>query len=269
MSEILIRKGYTKCCFGHLHYRFVEPIKVKYPIPLICFHMSPYSSIVYDNFLKCIGKNRFTLAMDTPGFGDSDPPKHIPQISDYTKVVPSLLKKFNFETVNIIGYHTGSSIAVDTAVQFPNLVKRLVLISAPVWKKHELKVAKNEFSAKENRKNGSHLSDYWVSAVKWSMDGRSLNDIARIFSARLMNPSISWWGHRAAFEYDISQSLLKIMKPILILNPEDDLRKQTYRAQEFLLHHESKIYDLNDWGHGFLDIKTNSFVKIVDNFLNS
>ena len=72
-------KGYINGPEGQMHYRRsleCEPSDNG----LLCFHMSPYSSIIYENLLeeaKALDKN--FVAIDTPGFGNSDEPITFPQ----------------------------------------------------------------------------------------------------------------------------------------------------------------------------------------------
>ena len=101
------------------------------------------------------------------------------------------------------------------------------------------------------------------------MEGRTLEDIGRVFWARTLKPSISWWGHAAAFAYDSAANIPKVDQPILILNPEDDVWQRTPRARDLLAHPDSRIHDLPGWSHGFLDLKTQETAAIVRPFLDA
>ena len=267
-----VRKGYVDGRFGQIHYRMAQPeadsgssLTAR---PLICFHMSPYSSVIYERFLGEMGRDRVVLAMDTPGFGESDPPSSPPTISDYVGAVTDLMDALGLTAVNLMGYHTGSKIALETTLQNPDRVHRLVMVSAPLWTPEELAKITADHGPKPLTEDGSHAKASWQSAVRWSMVGRSLHDIGRVFWAKMLNPGISWWGHNAAFAYDSAAALVKVEHPILVLNPEDDVWEITPRAKTLLQHPESHIHDLPGWSHGFLDLKTQETAALVRGFLD-
>ena len=267
-QRVPVRKGYVDGRFGQLHYRIAQPETLTAKRPLICFHMSPYSSIIYEAFLSEMGRDRVAIAMDTPGFGESDPPLTLPTIPDYAGAAADLLKALDLTSADLMGYHTGSKIAVETALQQPDRVHRVVMVSAPLWTEEELAEVKQLYGPEPLTAAGSHFQAWWQSAVRWSMPGRTLEDIGRVFWAKLLNPAISWWGHNAAFAYDSHAALLKVTQPILILNPEDDVWERTPRAKELLVHPDSHIHDLPGWSHGFLDLKTEEAAALVRDFLD-
>ncbi len=271
-SAVPVRKGYVDGRFGQIHYRITQPeddsVSSLTLRPLVCFHMSPYSSIIYETFLGEMGRDRVAIAMDTPGFGDSDPPLVPPTISDYAGAVTDLMVALGLTSVDLMGYHTGSKIALETTLQNLDRVHRLVMVSAPLWTSEELAQIKAHHGPEQLTEDGSHAQSSWQSAVRWSMTGRSLDDIGQVFWAKVLNPAISWWGHNAAFAYDSAAALQKVEQPILILNPEDDVWEITPRAKTLLKHSQSYIHDLPGWSHGFLDLKTQETAAIVRGFLD-
>lgn len=268
MMRAPVRKGYVDGRFGQVHYRYAQPETEIVKRPLICFHMSPYSSIIYEAFLAEMGRDRVAIAMDTPGFGESDPPDSPPGIPDYAGTAIDLIQALGFTSVDLMGYHTGSKIALETALQKPDKVHRAVMVSAPIYSEEELAEVKETYGPEPLTEDGAHVQAWWQSAVRWSMAGRTLDDIGRVFWARLLNPSISWWGHNAAFTYDSAAAIPKVKHPILILNPEDDVFERTPRARDLLAHPESRIHDLPGWSHGFLDLKTDEAAHLVRGFLD-
>lgn len=263
-----VRKGYADGRFGQIHYRIAQPESEPTQRPLLCFHMSPYSSIIYEAFLSEMGQDRIAIAMDTPGFGESDPPSAPPGISDYAGAAADLMNALNLSSVDVMGYHTGSKIVLETTLQNPVLVNRAVMVSAPIYTDDELAEVKQEYGPEPLTQDGSHVQAWWQSALHWSMKGRSLDDIGRVFWAKLLNPNISWWGHNAAFAYDSAGALSKVPNPILILRPEDDVWDPTARAKGLMVHPDSHIHDLPGWSHGFLDLKTAEAATLIRGFLD-
>lgn len=268
MNGAKVRKGYVDGRFGQIHYRVAQPATETGKRPLLCFHMSPYSSIIYERFLAEMGTDRLAIAMDTPGFGESDASPELPTIADYAGAARDLIAALDLSSVDLMGYHTGSKIAVETALQAADQVNRVVMVSAPLWTPEELAEVKALYGPEPLTEDGAHVQRWWQSAVRWSMEGRSLEDIGRVFWARVLNPATSWWGHAAAFAYDSPAALPRVPQPILVLNPEDDVYQRTPRAKALLTHPESRIHDLPGWSHGFLDLKTVEAAHLVRGFLD-
>src|SRR5262249_28792485 len=68
------------------------------------------------------------VAMDTPGFGLSDPPPGPPQdMTWYSSAAVGLLDSLGIRRTHLVGLRTGASIAVDLAAVHPERVSRVVL----------------------------------------------------------------------------------------------------------------------------------------------
>lgn len=78
--------------------------------PLILFHMSPYSGVIYENLMADLGRDRVVIAVDTPGFGNSDAPLVPPTIQQYAAAMGDLLDGLKLRGVDVMGYHTGSKL---------------------------------------------------------------------------------------------------------------------------------------------------------------
>ncbi len=263
-DTVAVRRGYAKGRFGQLHYRIAKPESAAAP-PLLCLHSSPNSGRTYETFLGAMGTDRVAVAADTPGFGDSDPPPEAPGIADYAAAMGDLIDTMGFETVDVIGYHTGAMTSVELALQRPEQVRRVIMISAPVYTDQELKEARDRFGPETLTRDGSHLAKKWATHVYWAMPGWSLDHVATQFPDALRRPAISWWGHYAAFGYPLADKLPQVRQPVLVLNPADDLHEKTLRARALIANGEFR--ELPGWGHGFLDIRTKEAAGIVRDFL--
>ena len=266
-QTVKVRRGYEKGRFGQLHYRIAKPANIASQPPLLCLHQSPNSGRIYETFLGAMGTDRIAVAADTPGFGDSDPPPAVPGISDYAAAMGDLIDALGFDEVDLIGYHTGSLTSVELALQRPQQVRRVVMIAAPVFTEKELTELRAHFAAVELTRDGSHLAKAWVEHVYWAMPGWTLDHVATQFPDALRRPDISWWGHKAAFDYVLAEKLPKVRQPTLVLNPEDDLHEQTLRAKALLAN--GRVHELPGWGHGFLDIHTDEAATIIRDFLKA
>jgi pimeloyl-ACP methyl ester carboxylesterase len=70
------------------------------------------------------------IAMDLPGFGYSPMPPEKISIPGYGRCVDALLEELGIERAAIVGNSMGGFIGAEMAIQFPQRVDRLVLVSA-------------------------------------------------------------------------------------------------------------------------------------------
>jgi pimeloyl-ACP methyl ester carboxylesterase len=262
-----VRRDYADARFGQIHYRIAQPEKPS-KTPLICFHMSPSSGRIYGQLLSEMGKDRIAIAPDTPGFGDSNAPAEPPEIEDYAAAMGDLLDALDIGEVDVMGYHTGSKIALELALQRPAQVRRCILVSAPIYTEEELSRQRRDYSGREPDDAGKFLQASWDGQSNWkSKDATSLylhREIAESLRAGDALP----WGHRAAFNYLHAENLPKASQPITILCPKDDLYEQTLRATEYL--NNGQVVEMPDWaGHGMLDTHTEEVAEILRSIFDS
>lgn len=75
-------------------------------------------------------ENYHCLAIDLPGFGNSNRPDIPYSISLHTDFVTNFLSKKGVEKAVLIGNSMGGHISANTAILYPELVERLVLVDA-------------------------------------------------------------------------------------------------------------------------------------------
>lgn len=265
LAKGVVRRRYVDTSVGQLHFRIAGEGKAGNR-PLICFHMSPFSGVIYERFLAEMARDRMAIAPDTPGFGNSDPPDEVPQIKDYASVMAELIYSLGLAEVDVMGFHTGALIALDLGHQRPNWVRHVVMISAAIFTSEELRALRAENAKMRISTDGSHLAERWAIALKYSGPGQTPEMLAEYFFEWFRNPQFSWWGHNAAFNYDIQEALRDNVKPLLVLNTDDDLATQTRRCAPLLSH--GRLLELPQWGHGFLDLHAGEVARIVREFVD-
>ncbi|MSO64977.1 MAG: alpha/beta fold hydrolase [Alphaproteobacteria bacterium] len=229
-----IHRGYVDCRFGQLHYALKGPEHRTTALPLVCFHASPISWRNYSETLIELGRDRLVVAVDSPGHGDSSKPPQPPAIEDYAAAVGEGLDRLGISRCDVLGNHTGSKVAVELALQRPALVRRLVLISAPVYSDDELQAMKTKYDEVKLREDGAHLAERWRGLM--TSVGRSLDPwlVQRYFVESQRGGLEYKWGHHAAFAYQHAQHLPHVGQPVLVLNPRDEIVAATRRAGPLL-----------------------------------
>ncbi len=266
--RVKARRAYVDGRQGQMHVRVVDGASSSRP-PLVCIHMSPMTGRIYENFLAAIGEDRRALAFDTPGFGMSDAPPAPPQIEDYAQDILSGIDALGIRgPFDLMGYHTGSMISVALALHASDRVRRVVMVSAPIFPLEERTQFHAYYGHRAPEADGSHLVRRWKGFVyHYLRPGTTLEQIADQFPDALLGRSTEWWGHHAAFDYDLAGSLARVVQPVLILNTGDDMDIQTRRAEGLAAN--GRILEVPGWGHGFLDAHTDDVAGLVRAFLDA
>jgi pimeloyl-ACP methyl ester carboxylesterase len=87
----------------------------------------------WQNWLENIPRlaaERRTIALDLPGFGQSDDPADEITMSGYGRAVEELCDRLGLGEIVLVGNSMGGFVAAETAIQFPERVERLLLCSA-------------------------------------------------------------------------------------------------------------------------------------------
>jgi pimeloyl-ACP methyl ester carboxylesterase len=262
-----LKRGYVDGPYGQIHYRIVQPAKAT-TVPLLCLHASPLSSIVYANWLAEMGKDRIAVAPDTPGYGSSDAPPAPVEIGDFAAAFIRFMDEMKLKTVDVMGYHTGSLTSVELARRYPTRIRKVVMISAPVWTEAELvAIRKAQLGpAPSFPQMLARVLDQWLNTGRGMFRDETDDQYIDISLERMRRFRTSNWGFRAAFNYDLTKALPEVAQPILILNPEDDLWESTPRVKPFLKN--GRIHDLPGWTHGHLDAHTVEMANVVRAFLD-
>ena len=80
------------------------------------------------------------IVIDFPGFGNSDEPKEVMGVGEYTSVVEKMLIKLNIDSPILIGHSFGGRVAVKFASR--NKTDRVILLS-PALRGHDKKSLKS------------------------------------------------------------------------------------------------------------------------------
>jgi pimeloyl-ACP methyl ester carboxylesterase len=248
--------------YGQIHCRVARPGVGSSNRPIVAFHLTPYSGAIYETVLPLLGRDRFVVAPDTPGFGLSDPPAPYPEIADYAAAMGDVIDALGLSDVDLLGYHTGSVIGVELARQRPMQVHRLTLISAPLFTREELAKRMASWVSNSTPVGNGDLDNWLRTAIHWSMPSRTPEMILRVLADRLRHPAISWWGYRAVYRYPLAERLRVNGHELLLLNPQDDLCEYTLRA-ESLGNPLIEMRELEGWSHGFLDLCSEAFCELV------
>ncbi len=227
-----------------------------------------------------IAQERRVVALDLPGFGLSPEPRERITISGYGRCVNALCDHLGLCAVHLVGNSMGGFVAAETAIQFPDRVERLVLVSAAgisntnVYRAPALLVGRVA-TALTARTAARHEQMAKRPGTRYG---------ALIFVARYphkLKPDLAYEGFikgagksgfdaafRANLEYDFRHRLPEIRCPALIFWGEEDAILPVKDAQEFeRLIPDSRKIVMRETGHVPMAERPDAFNRALLEFL--
>ena len=100
------------------------------------------------------------LALDTPGYGMSDPPSHQCTTADYARHVVAFLDALHIERTSIFARHTSAAIAYEVAAAYLHRVDKLIVYGVPYYEE-PLELFEARLRRFRLKGDGSHLMEVW------------------------------------------------------------------------------------------------------------
>jgi pimeloyl-ACP methyl ester carboxylesterase len=237
----------------------------------------------WQNWLENIPRaalERRVIALDLPGFGRTPMPGDRVTISGYGRCVDALCEKLSLGRVDMVGNSMGGYIAAEVAIQFPERIDQLILVSAagitsadivhrPILTMGRVAAAVATYGAARHRQIASRPKSRHM----------ALALVARHPS--LLKADLAYEGFfkgtgkpgfddalRASLEYDFRDRLPDIRQPTLIVWGEKDSIIPVKDAHEFeRLIPDSRKVVMRDTGHIPMAERPGTFNDLMMEFL--
>lgn len=268
-----VKRRFIDADHGQLHLRVAghSSLNERSKPAIICLHMVPKSGRSFANLLPELASERVAIAPDYPGYGESDPFSTIaePSIDDYATSIHQLIGAYELNKIDLVGYHTGSMVAVAIAHRYPGLVRKVVNISAPIFTDAELAEFHQHYAPVPLDEAGTRFSTMWQRIMYHRGPGMTLEMAANSLAENLRAGERYEDGHRAAFNFSKRYvTLLEVIKqPVWVMNLADDLSEHTRRASDHL--NNGFVTEFPAWGHGCLDRWPAEIAQEILGFLDS
>ncbi len=227
---------------GHVHLR----INGEGDPPLVLLHMGLSSGRMYRHITPRLSAGRRVIVPDRLGFGCSDhPPAGGLSLGEYADATLEALDQIGVEEFDVAGVHTGSCESIDLAARFPDRVRRIAVVTVPVFSAEEIPQYKDNYLHEPKpTADGSHLDWYW----RWWRDGGfgGAAERSRPWPPDLLHEFMMdhlgaqpdpWMTYHAVFDHPTGEFVSKIRQPFLVVDVPDDLAEQTKRAMPLLPAH--------------------------------
>jgi pimeloyl-ACP methyl ester carboxylesterase len=192
--------------------------------PLLLLHQTPRSWDEFRDALPLLGERYRAIAMDTVGFGDSDPlPEGEASIESWAACAFDLLDALGVARAAVAGHHTGAAIAIEMAAAHPERIRALVL-SAPPYVDAARRAAftsKKIIDETSPQSDGRHLLELWqMRQPFYPTDDTDL--LERFVVDALKAGRMAAEGHRVVNRYVMETRLPLVRCPTLVISPAAD-----------------------------------------------
>jgi pimeloyl-ACP methyl ester carboxylesterase len=220
---MLVSKGYVEVSFGQVHYRRVGD---RGPW-LFLFHQSPLSSKQFELCLPYLGKVCRAVALDTPGYGNSDIPRKPKSLSEYGVQLLEAIDALGAEKFSLAGFHTGAGIALEIAsILSKERLTKIILTGVPFLSSKQLKTLLANIALPNIREDGTHLSEEWLSRFSNWGDGGGLQQVHVAVTEALSVYPRYRWAFEALQKHEPESLLRSVQCPILYITSSRDSLRQ-------------------------------------------
>jgi pimeloyl-ACP methyl ester carboxylesterase len=240
----------------------------------------------WQNWLENIprlAQDRRVIAMDLPGFGLTPEPEDDEgiSISRYGRWVNELCDRLGLDEIDLVGNSMGGYIAAEVAIQFPERVSRLVLVSAAgISSAETLQAPILTFGRVATALASNAAARYRQLAARPITRHVSLALVAR--HPRLLKADLAYEGFfkgagkpgfddalRASLDYDFRDRLDDVRVPTLIVWGERDSIIPIRDADEYeRLIDDSRKVVMEDCGHIPMAERPQAFNDVLVDFLD-
>lgn len=191
--------------------------------PIIFLHQSPVSSATFEAVLPLLAtQGRYAIALDTPGFGMSDLVDPDWSMGDLGRALWDTVDALGLGTIDIVGQHTGATIAVEAHLQQPDRVRTLTLQGLPFYSDAERAEKKRTWAPGYTPvKDGSHLLKVWNRIFELYPSISLEHADRQVLEYLSIGPDYAT-AYRAVFNYDIDLEVLR-RAPLRFLMGDGDL----------------------------------------------
>lgn len=192
------------------------------------------------------------IAIDFPGFGESDEPTNVMDVGDYTLVVEELLKKLDVKEPILVGHSFGGRVSVKFASR--NKVSRVILLS-PALRSHDKKGVKTKVLKSLKKVPGIKSLEGWAKNHVGSRDYRAASPVMKQVLVKTVNE-------------DLSEAAKKIKAPVILIYGDNDAEvpEEDTKLYERLIPDCGLIKYEGCTHYAYLE-RLNQTVSIISNFI--
>lgn len=262
MSTETITRGYVDAPSGQIHYR-----EVGTGAPIVFLHQTATTGRIFEPIMLRLADQFRCIAFDTPGFGQSDPPPSMYRMPEYAAAIAAAARQVGAERFNLLGHHTGASIAAQIAADFPDRVTRLILHACPTGTKEFRQEKLAEAAPVPLEENGAHV-DWVIKRLTGYSTKLPPDELHPLIVEYLIALPRFWEAHAAVWNQYVDELAPRITSPVLLMTGEFDMfvDEQSGLAQKFP---NARAMLLKGRGRLAMQEAPDEYAKIVRDFFST
>ncbi|MDY6930313.1 MAG: alpha/beta hydrolase [Halobacteriota archaeon] len=229
---------------------------------LILIHGAGNSHMNFKPQFDLLGDKYHVVAIDLPGHGRSGIPKDTKKISIewYSRILKRFLEVMGINKATLIGHSMGGAISMQYALEYPQNVECLVLVSTGA----KLGVSPVLFSILRSDFKRAIENEYETRSAK-RIDPKLLKEVKE--ASLLCDPDVGVADFEACNRFDIRDKITDIESPTLIIGADDDKVHPLFWSE--FLHGNIKDSELKIFSGDFLYTleKPSEVNDTISNFL--
>ena len=262
-----VRRAYADLPHGQVHY--AECGAPGAPAVLL-LHQTPRSWAEYREVLPLLGERYRAIAMDTAGFGASDPPHGAASIEAWGAVAAQFLDTLRVAEAHVVGHHTGGVIAIELAARHGARARSLVLSSTPYTDAEfrRVRAERPPIDAVEPSSDGSHLAALWRKRQGFYPVDRPELLQAFVADALKVGGDVEG-GHRAVASYRMEERIAAVTQPTLVIRAGADPFASLHAAHWLQVLPQARLAEIPEGMVPLPDQLPEAFARAVLAFLDT
>lgn len=236
---------------------------------VLLLHQTPRSWDEYRDVLPMLGRTHRVIAMDTPGFGNSENLRsHQPSIEIWARTALAVLDALDIRTAAVAGHHTGAAIALEIAALSPERVTALILSACPFVDEARRQNAghKRTVDDVDVRVDGSHVHEFWKRRQPLYPEGDT-DLLGRYVRDALRAGPMAAEGHRVVNRYVMEERIGLVRSPTLVIAPCRDPHAYPAAGRVAAAIAGSTLREVPEAMVPFPDQMPETFAQIVGDFI--
>ena len=238
--------------------------------PILLLHQTPRSWDEYREVLPLLAGKYRAIAMDTVGFGDSEPlPLGSDSIEAWASTAHHLLQAMNLPSAVVVGHHTGAAIAIEMAAMHPERVEALVLSASPFVDaaRRASEPGRRVIDEVATHADGLHLAELWARRQPFYPKGR--HDLLERFMVDALKAGPrAVEGHRVVGRYVMEPRLKRVRCPTLVIAPTADPHAYPHAPKVAAAIAGSQLVEIEGGMVPLPDQMPDAFAEAIDRFLS-
>lgn len=204
----MIEKFYVPTSGGQVHGRRAGEDGV----PVVLLHRTPVSSAGFARVMAFLAaQGQASIALDTPGFGESFMPQGAPSTADYGRWLLEAIDSLGITRFHLAAHHTGTHFAVEIAAMVPDRLASLTLSGVMLAPADERAKMRREIkNAPALDADGAYMAETFK-----LMKSLFLDPDAALVHAETMGALTSGRGRDLAFDAIFAQDFASIIGSVL------------------------------------------------------